>query len=127
MRGGNLNFDSLDLQDCLADSSLVQWIYSEIKKQSVIPTAFWYMSSVGSVLLMAYAVYSQSPIAALGQCFSLVVYTRNLVYLGREKDSITKTTEIVLHAVGHHKPCAPNLFNLTSAGMIQEIEVRRRR
>jgi len=29
MRGGNLNFDSLDLRDRLGDSSLVQWVYSE--------------------------------------------------------------------------------------------------
>ena len=34
MRGGNLNFDCLDLRDCLADSSLIQCIYSELPEWS---------------------------------------------------------------------------------------------
>ena len=29
MRGGNLNFDCLDLRNCLADSVCVQWIYAQ--------------------------------------------------------------------------------------------------
>ena len=29
MRGGNLNFDCLDLHDHLADYAVVQWIYAE--------------------------------------------------------------------------------------------------
>ena len=28
---------------------VLQWLYSEYKKRSVIPTNFWYLSIVGSV------------------------------------------------------------------------------
>ena len=37
----------------------LQWLYSEYKKRSVIPVGFWYLSLVGSALLLAYAIYRQ--------------------------------------------------------------------
>ena len=51
----------------------VQWIASEWKKQSVVPVAFWYMSSVGSVMVFTYAAYLRNPGMAFGQCFNIVV------------------------------------------------------
>ena len=61
----------------------VQWIASERAGKSVMPIVFWYMSSVGSVLLMMFAFVSQSPVGALGQSFNLVVYSRNLIHIWR--------------------------------------------
>ncbi len=57
---------------------LIQWIYSEYKKRSVVPEAFWYFSIVGSALLLAYALYRQDPVFIVGQSFGMIVYFRNL-------------------------------------------------
>ena len=58
---------------------LVQWIATERKKRSTIPKAFWYLSMVGSLMLLAYAIHRRDPVFILGQSFGIVVYTRNLM------------------------------------------------
>lgn len=79
----------------------VQWLASEIRQKSVIPIAFWYMSTCGSVMLLTFAVWSQSPLGALGQNLNIVVYARNLVHIWREKGRLTKALNITTHcAVG---------------------------
>ena len=68
----------------------IQWIVSERKKRSVVPTIFWYQSSVGSVMLLIYAFMSQSPLGALSQSLNIVIYSRNLIHIWREKGVLTK-------------------------------------
>ena len=36
---------------------VVQWIASERKRRSVVPVAFWYLSLLGTVILLTYAIY----------------------------------------------------------------------
>ncbi len=64
---------------------LVQWIESERRKQSVIPTAFWYFSVVGGAMLLAYAIYRKDPVFIVGQGMGLLIYTRNLVLIYRRR------------------------------------------
>lgn len=79
----------------------VQWIVSERRNKSVMPIVFWYMSGFGSVLLLAYAVQTRSPVGALGQSFNLVVYTRNLIHIRRERGVLTPKASVAIHgAVG---------------------------
>ncbi len=77
----------------------VQWLASERKKKSVIPVAFWYMSGIGSMMLLVYDVLVVSPGAAFGVCFNILVYSRNLVHVWRERGTLTKTLNIAAHAV----------------------------
>ena len=63
----------------------LQWLYSEYKKRSVIPVGFWYLSIVGSALLLAYAIYKEDPVFIVGQSFGFVVYLRNLQLIARHK------------------------------------------
>jgi lipid-A-disaccharide synthase-like uncharacterized protein len=67
---------------------LVQWIASERRRQSVVPTAFWWLSLGGAALLLAYAIYRRDPVFILGQAFGFVVYTRNLVLIGRRHPAV---------------------------------------
>jgi lipid-A-disaccharide synthase-like uncharacterized protein len=62
---------------------LIQWIASERKKQSVMPTAFWWFSLAGGLCLLSYATFRGDPIFILGQSAGMVVYFRNLVLLRR--------------------------------------------
>ena len=64
---------------------LVQWIVSEKRHQSTIPLAFWYLSLIGSLLLLSYAIQRKDPVFILGQSFGQVVYIRNLVLIYRQR------------------------------------------
>lgn len=64
----------------------LQWLYSEYKKRSVIPVGFWYLSLVGSALLLSYAIHRHDPVFILGQSFGFVVYLRNLQLLKLQKE-----------------------------------------
>ncbi len=72
-------------QAMFASRFLVQWIKSEIAGKSYIPTVFWYLSILGSSLLLIYAIYKRDPVFILGQSMGMIVYTRNLILIGREK------------------------------------------
>ena len=63
---------------------VVQWLYSEKVKKSVIPTAFWYFSVGGGATLLAYAIHRQDPVFIIGQGAGLFVYFRNLQFLWRD-------------------------------------------
>ncbi len=75
----------------------VQWFVSERQQQSVVPIGFWYMSGIGTLMLLPYAVVSQSPLGALSQCFNIVVYTRNLVHIWRSKGRLTRRVNMLVH------------------------------
>jgi lipid-A-disaccharide synthase-like uncharacterized protein len=63
----------------------VQWIASERVGRSVIPTAFWYFSIGGGLLLLVYALYRRDPVFILGQALGVFVYARNLYFVMRER------------------------------------------
>jgi lipid-A-disaccharide synthase-like uncharacterized protein len=44
----------------------------------VIPTAFWFFSLGGGLLLLAYAVFRQDPVFIIGQSTGAFIYLRNL-------------------------------------------------
>lgn len=75
----------------------VQWLASEREKKSVIPVSFWYMSSIGSLLVFAYSVHRRSPGAAFGQCFNILVYSRNLIHIWRERGKLTTALNVGVH------------------------------
>jgi lipid-A-disaccharide synthase-like uncharacterized protein len=64
---------------------LVQWVVSERKGESVIPVYFWYLSLVGSIILLAYAVFRRDPVFILGQSTGFLVYMRNLMLIYRKR------------------------------------------
>ena len=77
----------------------VQWLVSEREGQSTIPEVFWHMSTVGSLALLVYAIATQSPLGALGQCFNLVVYARNLVHIWRKRHAVSPRAIWVTHVL----------------------------
>lgn len=57
---------------------VVQWILSEYKKRSHVPVAFWYISLVGSIILLAYAIHRRDLIFMLGLSLNTLICVRNL-------------------------------------------------
>lgn len=64
---------------------LWQWIQSERQQRSIIPIAFWYFSLAGGMTLLIYAIHRRDPVFITGQALGLLVYTRNLVLVRRER------------------------------------------
>lgn len=67
---------------------LVQWLASEKTGRSVFPMAFWYLSLCGGALLLAYAVWRQDPVFAVGQTTGAFIYLRNIWLRKREKSTV---------------------------------------
>ena len=67
---------------------IIQWICSEYRKESHIPVAFWYLSIVGGLILLLYAISRRDPVFILGQSMGVIIYARNLrlIYKKRKRD-----------------------------------------
>jgi len=70
---------------------VLQWIASEYKKRSHVPTAFWYISLAGSLTLLTYSIHIKNPIFMLGFSLNTLIYLRNLhlIYKHAGKDAVT--------------------------------------
>lgn len=66
---------------------VVQWIASEKHAESRVPIAFWYMSLVGGLITLAYAIYRKDPVFIAGQSVGAIVYLRNLVLIARSNQA----------------------------------------
>lgn len=64
---------------------IVQWIASERARRSTVPLAFWYFSMAGGVILFTYAIYREDPVFILGQSLGILIYSRNLFLIYRER------------------------------------------
>jgi lipid-A-disaccharide synthase-like uncharacterized protein len=55
-----------------------QWLYSEKRKQSMLPIGFWIISITGSMMVLSYAIFRKDPVLFVGQLFGVIVYSRNI-------------------------------------------------
>lgn len=62
---------------------VIQWIASERKAESQVPILFWYMSLIGGLITLAYAIYREDPVFIAGQSIGSIVYIRNLMLISR--------------------------------------------
>ena len=67
---------------------LIQWVVSERKAESQIPVSFWYMSLIGSVIVLAYAIHRVDPVFMVGQGVGTLVYVRNIMLLHQAKKRV---------------------------------------
>ena len=81
-------------QGLFASRFIIQWFRSELVGRSVIPLSFWYCSLSGGIVLLAYALYKMDPVFITGQATGLLVYSRNLYLIFREKKSAHPKIEV---------------------------------
>lgn len=60
---------------------MVQWVASEKARSSVVPPAFWWLSLLGSTMLMIYFIWRKEIVGFLGQSTGWVIYIRNLWFI----------------------------------------------
>jgi len=66
----------------------VQWYATEKRKQVVVPALFWWLSILGSLLLLAYAVfYKPDSVFIFAYAFTWIPYIRNLIIHYRHENA----------------------------------------
>ena len=76
-------------QGLFASRFIVQWIYSEKRKESSIPISFWYLSIFGGLGLLTYAIFRKDPVIITGQLFGIFIYTRNLILIYKKENNVS--------------------------------------
>jgi lipid-A-disaccharide synthase-like uncharacterized protein len=57
----------------------VQWYATEKLKRVVVPTAFWWLSLAGSLLLLLYSLHKRDAVFIFAYLFTWIPYIRNLI------------------------------------------------
>jgi lipid-A-disaccharide synthase-like uncharacterized protein len=70
---------------------VLQWIVSEKQKKSVIPVQFWYLSVVGSIMILIYSIGRGDIVFAIASCLNTLIYIRNLVLINKRKVKVNPT------------------------------------
>lgn len=78
-------------QLCFSMRFLVQWLVSEKRGKSVIPIYFWYLSLLGGLTLLTYAIHIRDPVFIVGQSMGSFIYVRNLMLIHKNKKSVVET------------------------------------
>ena len=61
-----------------------QWLYSENKKESVLPLGFWIISTAGSLMIFSYSIARLDVVLFAAHSMGLFVYIRNvLLHFGK--------------------------------------------
>lgn len=63
---------------------VLQWITSEKNKKSTIPISFWYLSIVGTIMILVYAIYRQDLVFIIASFLNFFIYLRNLMLIKNE-------------------------------------------
>ncbi len=69
-----------------ASRFIVQWIASERRKESVVPVTFWYLSIVGSLIMLAYGLHIRKLPIIAGYALNCIPYGRNLMLIRAKKN-----------------------------------------
>lgn len=65
-----------------------QWIYAEMKGESVLPLWFWWLSIVTSVMTLLYAIYIHDPNFIIGFIFNTIPMFRNVMIIKKSRKTI---------------------------------------
>jgi lipid-A-disaccharide synthase-like uncharacterized protein len=80
---------------------LVQWLASERKRESIVPVAFWWLSLLGGVAILLYAMSRRDPVIITGQAIGLFVYVRNLMLLSKVRREAPRACQSAAVSVTH--------------------------
>lgn len=70
-----------------------QWISSEQSDNSIFPLGFWIISIIGCLMLLTYGILRRDPVVILGQAFSTIIYSRNIILLKRAEKTLKQAPD----------------------------------
>lgn len=84
-----------------------------------MPTAFWWLSLVGSLLLLIYGLSKRDSVFIFAYAFTWIPYIRNLVIHHRHKNSQQDCP-----ACGRSSPAGANFCPACGGRLVQAINVK---
>lgn len=69
---------------------VVQWLAAERAKKSVIPVQFWYLSVLGSMMILIYSIKRQDVVFIVASILNTFIYIRNLMLINKNKNGAEK-------------------------------------
>lgn len=67
---------------------VVQWIVSEREKKSVIPMAFWYLSILGSLMILIYSIKRADIVFISASILNILIYLRNITLIKNQNNKL---------------------------------------
>lgn len=58
---------------------IYQWLYSEYHSESVLPLGFWFISTIGSLMIFIYSIPRLDPVLFISHSLGLFMYSRNIL------------------------------------------------
>ena len=105
-----------------ASRFIVQWYVTEKRKQVVVPALFWWLSIVGSLILLAYALfYKHDSVFIFAYAFTWIPYIRNLIIHHRHEKA-----QRTCSACGFLSAPAANYCSQCGARLVSASEVAQR-
>jgi lipid-A-disaccharide synthase-like uncharacterized protein len=103
----------------------VQWYATEKRKQVVVPALFWWLSIVGSLLLLAYALfYKRDSVFIFAYAFTWIPYIRNLIIHYRHEKARRLCPECGLLSAPSASYCSQCGAKLTDSAIAPEHSSR---
>jgi lipid-A-disaccharide synthase-like uncharacterized protein len=72
---------------------VLQWLASERSAESRVPIGFWYLSLIGGLITLSYALYRKDPVFIAGQSVGTLVYLRNLMLIHKSASGRSRRNE----------------------------------
>ena len=63
-----------------------QWLYSENRKDSILPMGFWVISIAGSAMNFIYAIFRLDPVIFAAHTLSMFIYLQNILILKNKQN-----------------------------------------
>ncbi len=83
----------------------VQWYATEKLKRVVVPTAFWWLSLTGSLLLLIYSFRQRDSVFIFAYLFTWIPYIRNLVIHHRHAQAHLECPHCAIRCPPHSNYC----------------------
>ena len=83
----------------------VQWIATEKQKRVVVPISFWWLSLIGSVLLLAYGLWQRDSVFIFAYAFTWIPYIRSIIIHYRHRAVRKECSACGLSAPRHAHFC----------------------
>ena len=83
----------------------VQWIATEKQKRVVVPISFWWLSLVGSGLLLTYGIWQRDSVFIFAYAFTWIPYIRSILIHYRNRAQRKSCSACGILAAAHAQFC----------------------